>query len=211
MDQLSENKNDLWNLIESKIISFDDFEKMIYSDSYLKALDRFDFNYQGSIYQSMWNLYEVKSQNKENIFFQKYLDKDVSESQYFQAEKKAMSFLKQFYNLDANCVAFYDFNSDSLTDNFPAQQSKNVLPNWDDIERSRGSFVKIDDILMFEQISYLGIREIGTVFIILTKSKIILIPNECRCTVLSVEPLKQSIMEKFNDLVVIRQVKHSGE
>lgn len=41
----------------------------------------------------------------------------------------------------------------------------------------------------FEQIAYLGIREIGIVFFILIEAKVILIPNECQCTILSVEPL----------------------
>lgn len=47
-------------------------------------------------------------------FFRLFLDKDITNMQYFEAENKTMTFLKQFLYSGLNCVAFYDFNSDSL-------------------------------------------------------------------------------------------------
>lgn len=101
-------------MVQSKSISFDDFEQYIYSDAYLKALDKFDYNYHGAIYRDSWNICRFNPNENKRIFFQAFLDKDITNMQYFEAENKTMTFLKQFLYSGLNCVAFYDFNSDSL-------------------------------------------------------------------------------------------------
>lgn len=205
MELLLGNEKDLWDLIKNQKLSYDSFERLIFSDSYLKACEKFDFTYSKSIYNENWNIYELKFHKKHNtnsIFFQRLLDKEISESEYFECENNTISFLEKMY--EPNCLAFYEINSDSLDNNYPAQQSRNVLHSWNFLKEHSGAFIKIKDISLFKEISYLGIREIGLVYFIFCKSKSIVIPNECKCTILTEQNLLHSFSNELDNITLIK-------
>lgn len=187
---MSENK--LWDLIKEQRICYEIFEKFIYSDNYLKSSQNYDFSYDKSIYKENWNLYEFTPEtleNKNKVFFQQYLDGEISKSKYLACENATIEFIMSFYNQD--CYTFYDFYTDDLENNFPAQCSKDVLLNWGYLNENKDSFIEVKDKQIFQEISYLGIREIGLIYLVFVESKMIMIPNECRCTILTEQLLEQ--------------------
>ena len=203
MDLLLENKDKLWTSIKNQNISYEDFEQFIYSDSFLKACDTFDFTYNKSIYRDNWKIYEFNSPQSHklsNVFFQNFLEGEIPKSLYYKCENETIRFLRDLYESD--CYTFYEFNSDSLDINYPAQQSRNVLPNWNFINKNRASFFKISDVSIYKEISYLGIREIALVYFIFTNRKIIAIPNECKCIILAEQPLLNSFLNALDKSIL---------
>ena len=203
MDLLLENKDKLWTSIKNQNISYEDFEQFIYSDSFLKACDTFDFTYNKSIYRDNWKIYEFNSPKNHkisNVFFQNFLEGEISKSLYYKCENETIEFLRELYGSD--CYAFYEFNSDSLDINYPAQQSKNVLRSWNFINKNRAAFTKIRDVSIYQEISYLGIREIALVYFIFTNRKIIAIPNECKCIILAEQPLLNSFLNALDKSIL---------
>lgn len=121
-----------------------------------------------------------KEQN--SLFFQNVLDGETPPENYFAREHETVLFAEKFFK--RTCYAFYSIANDSLNRNSPAKGSEDVLAHSAYLNQNNAAFIKVRSKKIFEEICILGIREIALVYLLFPQKKTILIPDECRITVL---------------------------
>lgn len=134
------------------------------------------------------------------MFFQNDLDAVVSEKEYLKCETRIISLIRGFY--DHHCFAYFVFHTDQPEESFPAEKSCNALLHLNMMKRQNGCFLEVKDAQPLSEISILGIREIAETYLFFPQSRVVVIPDECKCIVLSETNLQQEFMVRFGDMLI---------
>ncbi len=69
-------------------------------------------------------------------------------------------------------------------------------------KRQNGCFLEVKDAQLLSEISILGIRGIAETYLFFLQSRIVVIPDECKCIVLSETNLQQKFKIRFGDMLI---------
>jgi hypothetical protein len=176
---------DIWSLLRKNKATYTDLEKSVFSRKYLNAYENFDYSFDGPVFHPRWNretFYAGTEKEQNSLFFQNVLDGETPPENYFAREHETVLFAEKFFK--RTCYAFYSIANDSLNRNSPAKGSEDVLAHSAYLNQNNATFIKVRSKKIFEEICILGIREIALVYLLFPQKKTILIPDECRITVL---------------------------
>ncbi len=174
---MSENKS-IWNKLKNETITYDDIEQYIFTKEYISALDHPEIIYSGKEYNDalLRYFFEVESYDTEDdyeeVFFQSYLDGDISKEYYFEHENKFMKMLEILFNKSETIIYYcLDMN---LENNHPLKMSTDISVDIKQIEKNNDKFFVVKDFQLFRQICYLAGREIQSINFIFPDIKCIL-------------------------------------
>lgn len=69
-------------------------------------------------------------------------------------------------------------------------------------KRQNGCFLEVKDAQLLSEISILGIRGIAETYLFFLQRRIVVIPDECKCIVLSETNLQQKFKIRFGDMLI---------
>lgn len=205
-----ENKT-IWEKLKSNIpINYNDVESYIYTKEYIKAMTNNNYNFSGREYNDSLYMYffEVEDYATEEeyreVFFQNYLDGDISEKYYKYYEDKFMIMMKTLFNISETLV-FYTLEI-PLENNTPAQNSKDVLKDFEKIRINSDRIVVAKDWNFFRQICYMSLREIDRVCFIFIDIHAVLINSGMHGYIFTDEPMEKSLKEDLSSTIHIKPI-----
>ena len=202
MDLLSENKI-IWEKLNNNLhIEYKDIEKYIFTNEYINAFENNDF-FEKKIYNDDLFMYSFEVEEYESeidykeVFFQQYLDNDISKTQYLYHENKFIEMMKVLFNTGKTMV-FYTLEV-PLDKNSPAQNSKDVIKDFDKISSYSNEVVCIDDWEFFKQICYIAAREIDCVLYMFPEIQAVVLNSGLHGYVFSEVPLSNELKNKLSE------------
>lgn len=205
MEQLSKNKN-LWEKIQmNSVVCYNDIESFIYKKEFILAFNNHDFNFNENIYNDDLYVYsfEVEDYNNEDdyeeVFFQRYLEGDITEKYYKHYEEKFIEFMRTLFEI-SDAYTYY-YMEIPLQDIEPAKFSKDVLCDINKIKLNNDKFKHIDNWNLFKQICYIAAREIDSVSFVFPNIQAVLINSGLHGELISDKPLSNELVEKLKNIV----------
>lgn len=201
--------NRFWNKISNEDVDLNDIEEYIYSSEYLNIQNPIEYSEIKNIYNTNLIQYFFETEKYQNekdyqeIFFQRFLDNDIDENKYYNAENSFKEFINCLSNI-SNVYIYYDFLA-SIENSYPFQKSNDVDFNLDFIKKNQGKLTKIVDKIQLEQISILFAREIVSGYIVLDDIKSVLICSGMHGCILSVNDLNSGILSNISLQVKIEK------
>lgn len=194
--------NNFWNKVSECSVGFEDIEQYIYSSEYLNIQSATEYSKVKNVYNT--NLvkcfYEVeKYQNEEDykeIFFQGFLDGEIDEKEYYNAENSFIDFINAL-SCTGNVYVYFYFLA-SIEKNHPFQKSSDVNFDFEFLKENQDKFVKISDKSQLKQISTLLAREIVSGYIIFDDIKSILTCSGMHGYILSDHDLDSDLLNKIS-------------
>lgn len=211
MEQLSENENFWGRLKSNKSITYKDIEGFIYTKEYITAMDNNDYCFNKEKYNKDLYLYsfEVEDYETENdykeVFFQRYIESDITEKFYKQNEDKFIMLMKTLFE-NSETLVFYTLEID-LENSTPVKYSNDVLVNIEKIKLCSNRFVTIDNWDLFKQICYIAAREIDYVYFIFPDIQVVLINSGLHGKIISNEPLNSRLTKKIRAILRFSAIK----
>lgn len=205
MEPLSENKN-LWNKFKTnKTIYYEDVENYIYTNEYIISINSNNYNYKGKQYNDNLCIYSFEVENYENesdykeVFFQRYIERDLTEKSYKQYENKFINFMKTLFE-NSEVLVFYTLET-NLENNTPAKYSEDVLFDITKIELNSNKFSAIKDWSLFKQICYIAAREIDNVCFVFPNIYAVVITSGLHGNIISDNPLDNELLKKIRQTI----------
>ncbi len=170
--------NNFWDKVNNCSAVLEDIENHIYSLEYLNTQSATEYSEVKNVYNTdlVKYFFEVEEyQNEEDyeeIFFQGFLDGDIDEKEYYNAENSFINLINILSDT-GNVYIYFDFSA-PVENNFPLRKSTDVNFDIDFLNESQDKFIKISDCSQLRQISILLAREIVSGFIIFDGIKSVL-------------------------------------
>lgn len=201
----------IWQKLKNNIpIGYSDIENYIYTKEYIKAMADLDYNFNGKEYnESLYRyFFEVEDyifkEDYKEVFFQSYLDGDISKESYKYYENKFIMMMKTLFN-SSTAFVFYTLEI-PLENNLPAQSSKDVLKDIEKIKMNSNKIIAIKDWDFFEQICYMALREIDCVCFLFADIQAVLIHTGMHGCIFSAEPLSKNLQDKLSKTIHIKPI-----
>lgn len=202
--------NRFWNKISNEDVNLNDIEEYIYSSEYLNIQNPTEYSKIKNVYNTNLIQYIFETEKYQNekdyreIFFQGFLDNDIDENEYYNAENSFKEFINRLYHI-SDVFVYYDFLA-PIENSYPFQKSRDVDFNFDFIKKSQGKLTKIVDEFQLEQISILFAREIVSGYIVLDNIKSVLVSSGMHGYIFSVNELNQELLNDISLQVKIEKV-----
>lgn len=206
MELLLDN-NTLWKRIKSEYeLNYSDLEQYLYTKDYLSIKTPLEyFNYNKDEYNDSFYIYifqTKKYDDYDDLFFQNFLNGDISSAEYSLYEEKAIEMcLRLFY--ESPTYAFCSCNSDSFYNNSPAKKSMNVLTCIEAVERNREKIIHVDNEEFYKNLCYVALREIGTVHFIYPELKMIILFSGFHGYITSEDLIDKDLLAELSQYVYI--------
>ena len=202
--------NRFWNKISNEDVNLNDIEEYIYSSEYLNIQNPTEYSKIKNVYNTNLIQYIFETEKYQNekdyreIFFQGFLDNDIDENEYYNAENSFKEFINRLYHI-SDVFVYYDFLA-PIENSYPFQKSSDVDFNFDFIKKNQGKLTKIVDEFQLEQISILFAREIVSGYIVLDNIKSVLVSSGMHGYIFSVNELNQELLNDISLQVKIEKV-----
>ena len=190
-------QDSFWNKINNNLATFKDLESYIYNKEYIDAvysrnmdtlLDYSDSPYNSKLFNYYFEFDKINYLGKhKEIYFQMYLDGDLTLNEYLTYENRFILFLR-YLNSISRCFIYCDFFS-KLDNNYPFLESKDVCFNKSDLISFSEKLSEINSINIYEQFCIIATREIGRVIFVFPQVQVVLIASGLHGTILSVNPI----------------------
>lgn len=196
----------IWEKIKDKTrVSYNDIESYIYSQEYIDSMIHNDNSFNGIEYNPNLNIYtfEVETYKNEDeyqeIFFQKYLDGEISQKEYLDSEKSFLGMMEFLYNASETIIYYY--NEDSLRKNSLFLKSSDILFNIENFEQKNDKFFLINDINFFKQLCYIAAREIERINFIFPNIQAIVVGFGLHGHIYTETPLSIELYDKLSKII----------
>ncbi len=196
----------IWNKLKNNIyVDYEDIEQYIYDKNHIKAFNDRDFNYDGTEYNQNLNKYsfEVEEYQSEadyhEIFFQSYIDGNISREKYLNCEKVFLDFMNILYD-SGKTYAFYSLDT-ALKNKFPFKKSTDIPFDPIMIQNNDDKVFLVKDKNFFQQLCYLTAREIESVIFVFYNIKAVLLNSGLHGIILFEKPLDKSFEKKLSHII----------
>ncbi len=199
-----------WNNVSEKNISENDIAEYIYSLDYLNIQNPAEYCKIEKIYNTdlICYFFEVEKYQTEKeyreIFYQGFLDGDITEKEYYAAEFAFKKFINILFE-KSNVYVYYEFIV-PIDKSAPFRKSSDVDFNFEFVKNNQGKFIQIVDKFTLEQIVDLFAREIVSGYLIFDNIKSVLVCNGMHGHILSVEELSQNLLNDISSQVRIEKL-----
>lgn len=178
-----------WEKVKDCSISVNEIEKYIYSSEYLGINNPIEYCKINSVYNSnlFQYVFEVENYQSETdyreICFQGFLDGEIDEKEYYNAENSFVEFINCLSN-KSDVYIYYDFIA-SFDNCYPLHKSNDVNFDIDFIKKNEGNFFRVIDKFKLKQISIMFAREIVSGYIVLDRIRSIFVSSGMHGIILS--------------------------
>ena len=200
------------NIKNGNISEYEELEKFIYTQAAIEAYHNLDFPFDGEEYNTNLHkfYYEVEEYEDEDsyeeIFFQGYIDGDISKEVYFEKEKKFLDFMNYLYD-EENTYACYYLDI-KLTDNAVYHECTDISFDVEKIiEGNQNDFTKVTDRQFFTDLCYLTGREINSVIFIFTDIKAVLLNSGLHGIILFDGDVNNELIKNLSDLINLEDLR----
>ena len=211
MEVYWQDKN-IWDKLETNmLIDIKEVESYIYSMDYLKAQSPIECAYIKNIYNSARFLYffEVEKYSKEEdyeeVYFQKFLDNNISSDDYYKYEN---SFKEMLSLLSSTGKTYIFFNT--ITDiekNYPFLKSADISIDTDFIKCNNGKLVQVFENKKLKQIFTLIAREIIDSYLIFPGIKTVAVTSGMHGYLIADAELYEKHLKKLSNYVQIKRIE----
>lgn len=215
MGPLSEN-NSLWEKLQKKFpLSYSDIESYIYTKGYIDSENPADIPLGGLEYNTNLNMYafEVEEYTNEDdyseIFFQRYIDGDISKNDYLNAENRFLKMMELLFSVSKTIV--YYCNEGTLESNSPFAKSADIEMDAGFFEQNNDKFFYINNKQRFTQLCRIAAREIEVINFVFSDIQAVIMGFGMHGYIFAENPLPAKLCDSISNEINFHKVCKSGE
>lgn len=172
-------------------------------------MNKGDFYYNGPEYNE--NLYKyfyetedyVSEDDYYEIFFQDYIEGNISKNEYFEHENSVLESMNVLYK-NSKTFAYYSPEV-NLENSFLYRKSNDIFINLNVINKNKGKVFSVNDKDLFKQLCLLTLREIESVIFIFPEIKAIALNSGLHGLLLFENPIDINLEKNLSGFIKLNK------
>ncbi len=214
MEVCWQDKNIFGELESNKLIDINEIEAYIYSIDYIKAQSPVECADIKNIYNPARSLYffEVEKysneENYEEIYFQKFLENDISSDDYYKYENSFKEMLSLLSSTGKTYI-YFNFFTD-IEKNYPFIKSDDISIDTDFIKCNNCKIVQVCEYKTLKQIFTLIAREIISSYLIFPSIKTVVVASGMHGYFIADAELDERLLKKLSNYIQIKRIENNN-